>query len=161
VHELAASEEPSMATHTRKARSSGEHRVRFAVATILVTVTAPCMAQDYPPLHSLWRETQHYGWCLEITGILEPLPESDDCIQISGSLNKRGLISGYACARDSVINFFSGIESDNSIGPDILIGTYDTESLSIQYCTRLSNDWPPDYSCEQSIKFDHVTSCGP
>ena len=149
------------ATHPRRVTSQGEHRVKLAVAAVLITMTAPCMAQDYPPLHSLWRETQHYGWCLEITGILEPLPGSGDCIQISGSLNKGGLVSGYACTRGSIINFFSGIESDNSIGPDILIGTYDSESLSIQYCTRLSNDWPPDYNCEHGMKFDHVTSCNP
>jgi hypothetical protein len=70
-------------------------------------------------------------------------------------------MSGYACPRGSIINLFSGIESDNSIGPDIFMGTYDAASLTLQYCTRLSNDWPPEYNCEHSIKFEHVTSCNP
>jgi hypothetical protein len=70
-------------------------------------------------------------------------------------------MSGYACPQDSKINLFAGIESDNSIGPDVLIGTYHSESILVQYCTRLSNDWPPEYTCAHSIKFDHVTSCRP
>jgi hypothetical protein len=118
------------------------------------------MAQDLPQLHSLWRETQHYGWCLEITGILQPLPGSDDCVQISGALNKGSLISGYACDEGSTINLFGGIESDNSIGPDIFIGTYDSKSIVTQY-VLVSNGWPPEYNCEHSIKFDHVASCNP
>ena len=134
--------------------------MKCAVVAILITVTAPCMAQDFPPVHSLWRETTRFGWCLQITGISEPLPGSDDCVQVSGSLN-RGLISGYACARECIISLFAGIEGDNSIGPDILIGNYNSESITSKYCARVSNDWPPDYDCENSIKFDHVTSCGP
>jgi hypothetical protein len=70
-------------------------------------------------------------------------------------------MSGYACASGSIINLFSGIEGDNSIGPDILIGRYDSESMEMQYCFRKSNDWPPDYDCEHSIKFDRVTNCDP
>jgi hypothetical protein len=135
--------------------------MKYASAAILFMVTAPCMAQDLPQLHSLWRETGSYGWCNEITKVSEPLPGSDDCVQVAGSLNKGSLISGFACTEGSEINLFGGIESDNSIGPDIFIGTYSPESIVAQYCTRLSNDWPPDYNCEHSIKFDHVTSCGP
>ena len=59
------------------------------------------------------------------------------------------------------MNLFAGIESDNSIGPDIFIGNYSSQSISTKYYTRLSNDWPPDYNCENSSKFDHVISCGP
>ena len=135
--------------------------MKCAVVTILITVAAPCMAQEFPSPRSLWRETQYYGWCLEITGVSESLPGTDDCVQISGSINKAGLISGYACARGSIMNFFSGIKNDNSIGPDIFIGTFDPDSVLVQYCTRLSNDWPPEYNCERHIKFEHVTSCSP
>jgi hypothetical protein len=118
------------------------------------------MAQDFPAPHTLWRETQHHGWCLEITGISGPLPGSDDCVQISGSW-KDSLISGYACAKGSEINLFAGVGGDNSIGPDIFLAKYGSESMLVQYCTRLSNDWPPEYNCENSIKFDRVASCDP
>ena len=136
--------------------------MKYVAAAILGTLATPCMAQDFPPLHSRWRDPQHYGWCLEITGISEPLPGSNDCVQVSGSLNGgTGLVSGYACARGSMINLFSGIESDNSVGPDILLGRYSPDHITVQYCARVSNDWPPDYNCAISIKLDRVQSCNP
>ena len=136
--------------------------MKCTIAAILVIIAAPCMAQDFPSLHSLWRETQHLRWCFEITSISEKLPRSDNCVQIAGSLKGAGsLISGYACSTGSIINLFSGIESDNAIGPDVLIGRYSSEKIELQYCTRMSNDWPPDYNCETSIRFDRVTSCDP
>ena len=135
--------------------------MKYAAAAILVTLTTSCMAQDFPPLHSRWRDPQHYGWCIEITGISEPLPGSNDCVQVLGSLNGGRLVSGYACARGSMINLFSELGGDNSIGPDIFLGRYGFNNLTIQYCARLSNDWPPDYKCENSVKLDRAPSCDP
>src|SRR5262245_49304669 len=108
----------------REIKTRRAHRMKYTGAAILTMIMAPCMAADLPQLHSAWRETQYYGWCLEITGISQPLPGSADCVQVSGSLNNGGLLSGYACDNGSTINLFGGIESDNSIGPDIFIGTY-------------------------------------
>src|SRR5512144_3142400 len=52
---------------------------------------------------------------------------------------------------------------DNSLGPDILIGKYDrnteAETMLFQYCVRPSNDWPPEYTCDHSVKFNKVSSC--
>jgi hypothetical protein len=137
--------------------------MKYVAAAILATLTTPCIAQDFPPLHSRWRDPQNPGSCLEITGISEPLPGSNACVQVSGSVKKgqfrTGLVSGYACARESMINLFSGIESDNSVGPDIFLGRYSSDNITVQYCMRESNDWPPDYNCENKIKFNRVPSC--
>lgn len=137
--------------------------MRFVAAAILATLTTPCIAQDFPPLHSRWRDPQHPGSCLEITGISQPLPGSNACVQVSGSLNRgqfrTGLVSGYACGRESIINLFSGIETDNSVGPDIFLGRYSSDNITIQYCMRESNDWPAEYNCKRNIKFDRVPSC--
>jgi hypothetical protein len=38
--------------------------MKYVAAAILATLTTPCMAQDFPPLHSRWRDPQHPGSCL-------------------------------------------------------------------------------------------------
>jgi hypothetical protein len=51
------------------------------------------------------------------------------------------------------------------LGPDILIGKYDRntepETMLFQYCVRPSNDWPPEYTCDHSVKFNKVSSYNP
>ena len=95
--------------------------------------------------------------------ISEPLPDRTLTCRSRAPLKKgqfrTGLVSGYACARGLMINLFSGIESDNSVGPDIFLGRYSSDNITVQYCMRESNDWPPDYNCGNKIKFDRVPSC--
>ena len=62
--------------------------MKYVAAAILATLTTPCIAQDFPPLHSRWRNPQNPGSCLEITGISEPLPGSNACVQVSGSVKR-------------------------------------------------------------------------
>ena len=135
--------------------------MRYASALAVTLLTTPCIAQELPSVHSLWRETQYFNWCFEITGISEPLPGSNDCVQVTGLLEQSLILSGYACMRDSRINLFKEVSADNSIGPDIFLGRYSSESMLLQHCTRMTNDWPPEYNCEHSIKFDQVASCTP
>jgi hypothetical protein len=33
------------------------------------------------------------------------------------------------------------------------VGRYDAEAISVQYCNRISNDWPPEYDCENGMTF--------
>ena len=77
-------------------------------------------------------------------------------------MNELGdLMIGYACKRESEIGFFTGLQTDNSIRPDIFIGRYTSSTIRLQYCTRLSNDWPPEYNCENEMTFNSVSSCKP
>jgi hypothetical protein len=123
--------------------------------------TAPSLADDLPALNSQWRETQRES-CFEISQISNPLPGAAGCAQIAGRMNDLGdLMIGYACTRGSEISFFSGIQTDNSIKPDIYIGTYNAEAIRVQYCTRISNDWPPEYDCGNMMTFTSVSSCKP
>ena len=123
----------------------------------------PVYCAGFPSAAFAMARSANPGSCLEITGISEPLPGSNACVQVSGSVKKgqfrTGLVSGYACARELMINLFSGIESDNSVGPDIFLGRYSSDNITVQYCMRESNDWPPDYNCENKIKFNRVPSC--
>src|SRR5215470_5923300 len=123
------------------------HQMKCAVLTILAgvitvifTEPALCMSNDFPPLHSLWR-SEAPEMCIEITGSSERLTGSNDnCVQISASGSKGPLLSGYACARGdrATINVFRDLGGDNSMGPDILIGTYDGNTdpatMVFQYC---------------------------
>jgi hypothetical protein len=133
----------------------------FAAATIALAATAPCLADiDLTP-HSLWHENKR-GMCLEIGEISKPLPGSDECVQISGAIRKARPVAGYACARQSTIGFFANIgESDNSIRPEFYVGTYRADAIKVQYCVRTSNDWPPEYNCNNEIELKRVNSCPP
>ena len=133
--------------------------------TFAITVPAPCTANDFPPLHSLWR-SETPEMCIEITEVSERRVGSD-CVQISAG-SRGSLLSGYACTgRDSLarvtINLFRDLGGDNSMGPDILIGRYDRhtdpETMLFQYCVQPSNGWPPEYTCDHSVKFNNVSSC--
>jgi hypothetical protein len=100
--------------------------------------------------------------CLEISEISKPISGSDECVQISGSLSRTGPITGYACEEQSTLGFFGSIKaSDNSIKPEMFVGGYNAEGVNVQYCIRLSNDWPPEYNCEHSITFKPVSTCAP
>ena len=110
--------------------------------TFLGAATTASLADDLPALNSKWREAQR-GTCLEITQISDALPGPAGCAQIAGRI-KDDLMIGYACKSGSEISFFTGLQTDNSIKPDIFIGRYSAEAIIAQYCTRISNDWPPD-----------------
>lgn len=110
---------------------------------------------------SFWRNAQH-GWCLSIKDLSEPLAGSDECASFSGSLKTTGPVSGYACSEQKTIGFFAAIsKSDNSIKPDFFVGTYAAEAIEVQYCMRISNDWPPEFNCETAMKFVPVAACDP
>ena len=127
----------------------------------LSAATTPSLADDLPALNSQWRETQR-GSCFEFTQISDPFPGSAGCVQIAGRMNELGdLMIGYACKSGSEISFFSGLQTDNSIKPDIFIGKYNSAAITVQYCTRISNDWPPEYNCENEMTFKRVNSCKP
>ena len=127
--------------------------------TFLGAATTASLADDFPALNSKWREQQH-GTCLEITQVSDPLPGPAGCAQIAGRI-KDDLMIGYACKSGSEISFFTGLQTDNSIKPDIFIGRYSAEAIVAQYCTRISNDWPPEYDCKNEMKFKSVSSCTP
>ena len=114
---------------------------------VLNAAAIPSLADDLPSLNSQWRETQR-GSCFEISQISEPFPGNATCAQIAGRMNERDLMIGYACKTGSEISFFSGLQTDNSIKPDIFVGQYNSEAITVQYCSRISNDWPPEYNCE-------------
>lgn len=123
--------------------------------------TSRSFATDLPASNTHWRETTQ-GLCLEISQVSEPFPGPAGCAQIGGRMNELGdLMIGYACTGGSEISFFSTIQTDNTIKPDIFIGTYSAEAITAQYCTRLSNDWPPEYNCERAVTFSKVDSCKP
>jgi hypothetical protein len=127
----------------------------------LSAATTPSLADDLPALNSQWRETQR-GSCFEITQISGPFPGSAGCVQIAGRMNELGdLLIGYVCKSGSEISFFSGLQTDNSIKPDIFIGQYNSTAITVQYCARISNDWPPEYNCENEMTFKSVSSCKP
>jgi len=125
----------------------------------LGAATTASLADDFPALNSKWREQQH-GICLEITQVSDPLPGPAGCAQIAGRI-KDDLMIGYACKSGSEISFFTGLQTDNSIKPDIFIGRYSAEAIIAQYCTRISNDWPPEYDCKNKMTFKSVSSCTP
>jgi hypothetical protein len=141
--------------------------MKGAILTIVVTEMAiltaaaiPSLADDLPPLNSQWRETPG-GRCFEISQISDPFPGYANCAQIAGRMNVHDLMIGYACKTLSEISFFSNLQTDNSIKPDIYLGRYDADAIRVQYCTRISNDWPPEYNCEKKITFKRVNSCKP
>jgi len=127
--------------------------------SILNAGTIPSLADDLPPLNSQW-QTQS-GSCFEISQISDPLPGPARCVQIAGRMNEGDLMIGYACKIGSSISFFSGLQTDNSIKPDIFVGQYYPEAIAVQYCTRVSNDWPPEYNCQNRMTFKKVSSCKP
>ena len=165
---LSAGKRVSEWVHVFGANAQKEHQMKCAFRAILVTVaaisvttTASSLAKNALLPKSLWHETR-FGWCLEISEISKPFPGSDECVQISGSLSRTGPITGYACEGQSTIGFFAAIKaSDNSIKPDLFVGSYNAEAVNVQYCARASNDWPPEYNCESRITFKPVSSCGP
>jgi hypothetical protein len=127
----------------------------------LSTATTPSLADDLPTLNSRWQETQR-GSCFEISQISVPFPGSAGCVQIAGRMNElRDLVIGYACKSGSEISFFSGLQTDNSIKPDIFIGKHSSNEIIVQHCTRVSNDWPPEYNCDSQMTFNRVISCKP
>jgi hypothetical protein len=128
--------------------------------SILNAATIPSLADDLPPLNSQWRETQR-GSCFEISQISDPLPGSAGCVQIAGRMNEHDLIIGYACKTGSDISFFSGLQTENLIKPDIFVGRYYSDAITVQYCTRMGNDWPPEYNCGMGMTFKRVSSCKP
>ncbi|TRC93235.1 hypothetical protein FJV76_11510 [Mesorhizobium sp. WSM4303] len=127
--------------------------------TFLGAAMTASLADDLPALNSKWREQQR-GTCLEITRISDALPGPAGCAQVAGRMND-DLMIGYACKSGSEISFFSGLQTDNSIKPDIFIGRYSAEAIVAQYCTRISNDWPPEYDCKNEMTFKSVGSCTP
>ena len=129
------------------------------IVEILGAATTASLADDFPALNSKWREPEG-GACLEITKISDAFPGPAGCAQIAGRMND-DLMIGYACKSGSEISFFSGLQTDNSIKPDIFIGRYSAEAIIAQYCTRVSNDWPPDYDCKNKLTFKSVSSCTP
>jgi hypothetical protein len=138
-------------------------RVIFITLAAISAMTAamPSLAKNALPPKSLWHETRT-GWCLEISEVSKPFPGSDECVPISGSLSQTGPITGYACQDQSTIGFFASIKaSDNSIKPELFVGTYNAEALNVQYCVRASNDWPPEYSCGTGMTFKAVSTCEP
>ena len=139
-------------------------QVYLAVAaiemTLLAAATTPSLADELPALNSQWRETQR-GACFQIDQISDPLPGPNGCAQIAGRMNQGDLMIGYACKQGSEISFFSGLQTDNSIKPEIYIGQYNSGAISVQYCARFSNDWPPEYNCENKMTFNSVSSCKP
>lgn len=134
--------------------------IAIAMACSSVAIS-PSLADDLPTANTHWLDTAQKR-CLEISQVSEPLPGPAGCAQIGGRMNELGdLMIGYACKAGSEISFFSGIQTDNSIKPDIFIGTFGAEAITVQYCTRLSNDTPPEYNCETSMTFKKVSSCKP
>ena len=129
------------------------------IVEILGAATTASLADDFPALNSKWREQQHRT-CLEIAQVSDALPGPAGCAQIAGRI-KDDLMIGYACKSGSEISFFSGLQTDNSIKPDIFIGRYSPEAIVAQYCTRISNDWPPEYDCKNEMTFKSVSSCTP
>ncbi|MBA1144089.1 hypothetical protein [Mesorhizobium neociceri] len=127
--------------------------------TFLGAATTASLADDLPALNSKWREQQR-GTCLEITRISDALPGPAGCAQIAGRM-KDDLMIGCACKSGSEISFFTGLQTDNSIKPDIFIGRYSAEAIIAQFCTRSSNDWPPEYDCKNEMTFKSVSSCKP
>jgi hypothetical protein len=117
-------------------------------------------ANDLPALNSQWRETQR-GSCFAITQVSDPLPGSGACVQIAGRMNERDLMIGYACERGFEISFFSNLQTDNSIKPDIYIGQYSSGTIDVYHCVRASNDPVPEYNCENRSTFKNVSSCTP
>ena len=71
------------------------------------------------------------------------------------------LMIGYACKSESEISFFSGLQTDNSIKPNIFIGRYSAEAIIAQSCFRPTDDWPPDYNCKNEMTFKSISSCKP
>jgi hypothetical protein len=125
----------------------------------LGAATTASLADDLPALNSKWLEAKG-GTCLEITQISEALPGPAGCAQIAGRMND-GLMIGYACKSGSEISFFSGLQTDNSIKPNIFIGRYSAEAIIAQSCFRPTDDWPPDYNCKNEMTFKSVGSCKP
>ena len=136
-----------------------KHVLRLLLFGLLVT---PVLAADgdlKPQSH--WRNAQH-DRCLTVGDLSKPLAGSDECASFSGSLGKTGPVSGYACAKQKTIGFFTSIaESDNAIKPDFFVGSYTDQSIDVQYCTRISNDWPPEFNCQNAMKFLPVATCNP
>ena len=129
-------------------------------AVITLAATASGVAENALAAKSLWHDAR-LG-CLEIGDVSKPLPGSNECVQFTGSVGKTGPISGYACGEQATIAFFSAFkESDNSIKPDFFVGSYGAKAISVQYCVRVSNDWPPEYNCESAAAFKPVAKCPP
>ena len=129
--------------------------------TISLLVPSAWAENGAPNANSHWRDAKT-GWCLSIADVSKPLSGSDECTNFTGSLRTTGPVSGYVCAEQKTIGIFAAIsESDNSIKPDFFVGSYAAESIELQYCTRISNDWPPEFNCETEMKFVPVAACDP
>lgn len=136
--------------------------------TILLLPVVYCLAAS--PVHaaegelkpqSHWRNGE-LNRCLTIGDVSKPLTGSDECSSFSGTFGKSEPVAGYACAEQKTIGFFAAFkESDNSIKPDFFLGSYSPQSIFVQYCVRISNDWPPEFSCQKMAKFEPVTACDP
>ena len=135
--------------------------VFVAISLTVLAMASPCDAKSALRPQSIWYEPK-IGGCLVIDKVSEPLSGSDECVQISGSRSKTGPVTGYACERQRSMGFFAAIaESDNDIKPDFFVGTFSQDRLDLNYCTRISNDLPPDFNCKNSVTFKSVGSCPP
>jgi hypothetical protein len=130
----------------------------FVVTSTTLMLATPCVAKNSDLPGSKWQDAK-LG-CLAIEKVSDPLSGSDECAQISGSLEKRGPMTGYACEQQSTIGFFAVIgESDNAIRPEFFVGSYMADTISVQNCFRVSNDWPPEFNCEAKAEFKKVSEC--
>jgi hypothetical protein len=155
--------------------NSGVLKMRGAIALTAILLASRALAQDLPAPHSFWRGTQavrqngqNQPWesCLEIIGPLSPLSEGSNvasrCVQISGVLNSStigGLFTGYACPDRHQFNFFIGVGSDNSLGPDIFLGSYGYDSISGSYFVRTNNDPNASYEDVLGLEWHSAPEC--
>jgi hypothetical protein len=145
--------------------------MRGAIAVTAILLASRALAQDLPAPHSFWRGTQAirqngqnepYESCLEIIGPLSPLSRGSGCVQISGLLTRSGIggaFTGYACPDGLQLNFFVGVGSDNSMGPDIFIGSYNWEEISGSYFARQSNNEHASYDDVLRLEWHSAPDC--
>jgi hypothetical protein len=150
-------------------------RCLFALTAILLASHA--FAQDIPAPQSIWRgaqavrrggQIQPLDSCLEIIGPSSPLTggASTQCVQISGRITgsgfgSNGIVSGYACPEGNQFNFFAGVGSDNSLGPDIFVGSYSFDAISGSYFARSSNDPNASYDDKLELEWHRAPACRP
>jgi hypothetical protein len=148
--------------------------MRRAIALTAILLASRALAQDFPAPHSFWRGTQAirqngqnqpFESCLEIIGPLSPLSGvPHDCVQISGlvsgsGIGGNGIFTGYACPDGRQLNFFASVGSDNSMGPEIFIGSYEYDKISGSYFVRSSNDPHASYDDELGLEWHSAPDC--
>jgi hypothetical protein len=149
--------------------------MRLAIALTAILLASRALAQDFPAPHSFWRGTQavrqngqNQPWesCLEIIGPLSPLSGESNapsqCVRISGLLSSStigGIFTGYACPDRRQLNLFVGVGSDNSLGPDIFLGSYGYEGISGSYFVRTTNDPNASYENVLGLEWHSAPEC--